>query len=1703
MMLASTSVRVPGPLLPRLSAVLLLFLGFMASITRTSFAFSILLPLSRQQPASFRSRSMRTITPIAMLPTLSSSAADSVEFPSSSSSSSRGSQQRLFASFFRDNDDDDEEEEEDSAERKRKRDRLKNWVYGTSSGKMVEPIRLDGGSASSKEEEIDPPSTPRVQPKFDSLFAGMPSISDILGGGSKETKQMDKEEKPKDDNTSSNDDDAWFHDERIQIMKNYQEILKDMMRNLSDEVQQAPDKVPENAGAVIKSVLMQEMEREISERRDERFTERVQEYEKARHDEVENLNVEDIEVNEEVQRLMDDGEKEYERQEANRLEIEGFLKYEQQANLRREASIRKPRSDENLDQWALDRLRDMAGSRRDSDGDEMILDILSDNVQDLESRMQKESGKRTSQQPETMKEWQMYRAIASRMGGMNMTDEIDAQIQARLDSWKDYIQKEEGIRKSSGLARGPRLPFAWQEAELFERDRSASGGAVVTKEKRIEARKDLNRRSIAALESLLLTTDISRRERLQKEIEYLRTTLEASDYLDVDEKFMEDPVSEGPVDTTGLFQSYSDDEDESTSKGQGRSWGIDYEAVKRGAASAANSSGVTNDNVYGANPPAKKFFFQDDDLPSKAMPPPPSTPFFASNDESSDIDFGETFTGDSILGTMEEQKLEAFFRRSGARTVEDRERIRAEWREFQAFEKSRREKSGLSGDGDTISSDNIAYNVSAVIKDGGDFDAEAILKSIGPRPSRTKKESSISSVDKDEVMDSVYRSVAAIGGGRYRDNPEMAKKQQSSFEEFIEKENRLRNSLDDPSAVLPPRDDDLPSPEDDVEYAEEVLASMGPRPKANVARIKDAGNNMDRGDVLADDDESDFESDDEDDDEEDEVEATVIGEGDDVGLMPEWLRKENEEASGSKRKSFLGNDIDEVFDDTDYDHNMRQLAEYERRRAGRSTQIGIDISDVLGRRAFDSDDYADYKYDDDYFRDRRDLWGNKSFTARKKDLMEYIELDGLELNSLMDHKDSVYSTGVSQYLPRINKPFREFGAIFRLEGILINVNGLQMRAWTKVAEDFGFKIPSTEAIKQAAVSRPEVAVKEIFFWTEDFLECKKVAASHRQALRDVFNEWAIGQGLTISMGSDSVSPKASLAMGEEPLIAIPRPANTRPVIELEKLEAVTKAWEITAKTFGRDVPTQDQMVLATTLSPDIAVTKAFQWTADPLEIDDIVRTYRKKLQSGPTSETSAPSLVSQPQESKEENDSSSSTTSATRPQTETDMMELHYKAWSAVADAYGYNVPDSDEVLTAFVINEPEVAARGFGWTENPNALANIAKAFRYRLEELKGGCSGASSAPEPDVQASSILPETKKSGPSSDELFAVAKDAWSATAYKRGFLQPDTDQIRFAMSVGPEEAVVTGFGWASNPSQATPIVEAYRDEIRRRRPGWLKDDSSNKPPPITERLVKPTPSGPSADDLFRAVKDSWTTVAERSSLHVPDDEQIQFAISVGPEEAILTGFCWTEERSKVEELVKLYREEIGKRRTAWQDSLTLSAGTGVAKEDNALPMFQVIPGAEKWVKSLMDVEMQCSLVSYLEGYQVETLLKHAGLDHLIPPENRVSASHGYVTDKDAILGAALRLERRPDLCVVFDTTPQASVAAHDVEMQSVSLIGPYPQYELLSADTTAASFDDLTAMNLRRLFGVRIYDQPLADAQRSEPEARKRIKTRYFFDDD
>jgi beta-phosphoglucomutase-like phosphatase (HAD superfamily) len=1019
----------------------------------------------------------------------------------------------------------------------------------------------------------------------------------------------------------------------------------------------------------------------------------------------------------------------------------------------------------------------------------------------------------------------------------------------------------------------------------------------------------------------------------------------------------------------------------------------------------------------------------------------------------------------------------------------------------------------------------------------GDFDAEKILSSIGPRPTRTKSnqptaenESSgqqkaektdalSTNVNPSDVTDSLYRSVAAAGGGRVKENEELQQKEKAEFADYLAKEEEMRQRLDrldeDAAEVAKSMDGSI----DDPAFAQNVLASIGSRPvfKRKAKNTIDERKLSDMGGVLASR-EIDVDVDDSSDEDDNDSDVSVDEEAALDDIVPAWLKKEREAAAKSREESdgsFLGSDIDEVFDDDQYEHNLRQLHEYEQRRSGRK-QMGIDISDIFGRRG--SDDYVDYTYDTEYFRHRQDGWGATSFQARKRNLLEYIELDVSELNSLMAQIESVYTTGVSQYLPRINKPFKEFGAIFRLEGVLLDITGLQHQVWKRVATEFDFKEPLSEDIQRAAVVRPDIVVREIFFGTNDIIMVRKVADAYRRIFREEFEIWVEEEGIILPEVSQPTnnlpSEQGSLAIGSEEMEPVsppsPTPTHVTQKDEEKRLKQLKERWTKTANQFGYPPPSNEQIAQCSMVTPDIAVRSIFEWTHDQNQIDQVVYAY-SITQAGELSQT--PDMFGfDGMPSNNEADAPKS-----NPQeeiTESMLLELQYMAWKKVAEENALDPPYPEEVLAAAAINDPEaVVMSGFGWSDDFERSQSLAGRYREVLTQLVNDRFRDRSLKPPEKKAALPKPTpqqtTRVEGPTDEEILSSQIEAWQETARIHNFKTPEPGRIQLVMNMNPSDAVLQLLSMDLNVDESTlrTITETYTEGLKKSLKKYLsaygrsRESQSSSSPKDNSSGRKS--KNLSEDEIYQTAYDAWTSIAWKEGFSMPGQEQIQYAMTVGPEQAILTGFRWTDSEDEAKKISQQYLDQIKVKLDDWKKR---GYTVGIEKKEvtvEPLPKVRVLPGVGDWIKSLHKVEMGCGVVSHLEQDHVKILLEYAGLSDLFSEDVRVSHSNGYQRDNQQLLGAALRIERRPDHCVAFDTSPYASVAAHDVDMRSVSLVGPYPRYELLSADTSAVSIDELTAMNIRRLFGERVYDQPMLEDLQNRPETKKRVKTKYEWDEE
>ena len=146
---------------------------------------------------------------------------------------------------------------------------------------------------------------------------------------------------------------------------------------------------------------------------------------------------------------------------------------------------------------------------------------------------------------------------------------------------------------------------------------------------------------------------------------------------------------------------------------------------------------------------------------------------------------------------------------------------------------------------------------------------------------------------------------------------------------------------------------------------------------------------------------------------------------------------------------------------------------------------------------------------------------------------------------------------------------------------------------------------------------------------------------------------------------------------------------------------------------------------------------------------------------------------------------------------------------------------------------------------------------------------------------------------------------------------------------------------------------------------------------------------------------------------------------------------------------------------------------------------------------------MPVVVMSNLNSPQLDTILDATGLSSYFPPDKRVSYDNNY-SDRSEYLGAALRLEQRPEKCVVFDNTPIAATVAHDVAMKCVSLVDHYARYELLTADFSVQDLRDINLVSLNKLFDER-NDMDLElelDMYSGLKKEDRKVKTDFYDDD-
>ena len=210
-----------------------------------------------------------------------------------------------------------------------------------------------------------------------------------------------------------------------------------------------------------------------------------------------------------------------------------------------------------------------------------------------------------------------------------------------------------------------------------------------------------------------------------------------------------------------------------------------------------------------------------------------------------------------------------------------------------------------------------------------------------------------------------------------------------------------------------------------------------------------------------------------------------------------------------------------------------------------------------------------------------------------------------------------------------------------------------------------------------------------------------------------------------------------------------------------------------------------------------------------------------------------------------------------------------------------------------------------------------------------------------------------------------------------------------------------------------------------------------------------------------------WIKLAEKYGFREPLPEDIAKAQMIPPDQAIRRIFFWTQDMLESREMALDHYDILQE----VFDEILDGVDHDIENNETSPFIFPIVDGAIQWLERLREVEVPCCVISQFDNEKLEKILNSTNLATYFPHECRVSANSGYDEEEQEYLGAALRIKRRPDHCAVFDSTPNSAVSAHDVEMRAISIMSLYPMYELRAADMIVETFDNLSVIDIRRLF--------------------------------
>ncbi|KAB1214088.1 hypothetical protein CJ030_MR5G017351 [Morella rubra] len=163
----------------------------------------------------------------------------------------------------------------------------------------------------------------------------------------------------------------------------------------------------------------------------------------------------------------------------------------------------------------------------------------------------------------------------------------------------------------------------------------------------------------------------------------------------------------------------------------------------------------------------------------------------------------------------------------------------------------------------------------------------------------------------------------------------------------------------------------------------------------------------------------------------------------------------------------------------------------------------------------------------------------------------------------------------------------------------------------------------------------------------------------------------------------------------------------------------------------------------------------------------------------------------------------------------------------------------------------------------------------------------------------------------------------------------------------------------------------------------------------------------------------------------------------------------------------------------------------------NLLELKEPMGGLKEWLDAVSKAHIPCAVVSSLDRRYMVEALEQMGLKKYF--QAIVTEEDGMESMAHRFLSAALKLDRKPSKCVVFEDDPRGITGAHNCTMMAVALIGSHPAYDLVQADLAVAGFNELSVINLRRLFankGSTFMDLQKQIVERAPPKRKLTVDT-------